>query len=79
MDSVVQLYNKGLLEGFEHSDENGNEYEFLEDYFENPADVFNNTFLKGYQWPFDVRKAAEGSSRIDLLVHAEQQKGNRRD
>jgi len=34
-------------------------------------------FLKGYQWPFDVRKAAEGSSRIDLLVHVEQQKGRR--
>ena len=33
-------------------------------------------FLKGYQWPFDVRKA-EASSQIDLLVAAEIKKGNR--
>jgi succinate dehydrogenase/fumarate reductase flavoprotein subunit len=28
-------------------------------------------FLKGYQWPFDIRKARSGSSLIDLLVHRE--------
>ena len=28
-------------------------------------------FLKGYQWPFDARKAQEGSSRLDLLVYQE--------
>lgn len=28
-------------------------------------------FLKGYQWPFDARKAADGSSLIDLLVYRE--------
>ncbi len=28
-------------------------------------------FLKGYQWPFDIRKAQDGSSLIDLLVHRE--------
>lgn len=28
-------------------------------------------FLKGYQWPFDARKAAGGSSVIDLLVYRE--------
>ena len=33
-------------------------------------------FLKGYQWPFDVRKA-EASSQIDLLVAAEIKKGHR--
>lgn len=28
-------------------------------------------FLKGYQWPFDIRKARAGSSLIDLLVWQE--------
>ena len=28
-------------------------------------------FLKGYQWPFDCRKAESGSSVIDLLVYRE--------
>lgn len=28
-------------------------------------------FLKGYQWPFDVRKAVDGSSLIDLIVYRE--------
>jgi succinate dehydrogenase/fumarate reductase flavoprotein subunit len=33
-------------------------------------------FLKGYQWPFDVRKL-EGSSIIDVLVFMESSKGRR--
>ena len=33
-------------------------------------------FLKGYQWPFDVRKT-EGSSKIDLLVSREIKRGRR--
>ena len=32
-------------------------------------EALQNTFLKGYQWPFDPRKA-EGSSRVDILVKA---------
>ena len=35
-------------------------------------------FLKGYQWPFDIRKARDGSSLIDLLVHRETQMRGRR-
>ncbi|MDR1077459.1 MAG: FAD-binding protein, partial [Propionibacteriaceae bacterium] len=35
------------------------------------------TFLKGYQWPFDARKAADGSSVIDLLVERETSRGRR--
>ncbi len=35
-------------------------------------------FLKGYQWPFDVRKASDGSSRIDLMVYEETEDKNRR-
>ena len=46
--------------------------EFLRDYFGNDTGRMNSmVFLKGYQWPFDVRKAEEGSSIIDLLVHNE--------
>ena len=49
---------------------NGNEYEFLSDYYSDPAEAVSNVFLKGYQWPFDSKKTA-GSSRIDLLVYNE--------
>lgn len=45
--------------------------EFLRDFFPTPAAMHSAVFLKGYQWPFDARKALSGSSRIDLLVHRE--------
>ena len=35
------------------------------------GDLGSLIFLKGYQWPFDVRKARGGSSLIDLLVYRE--------
>lgn len=52
--------------------------EFLLDAFASPGEAYSNLFLKGYQWPFDVRKAEAGSSRIDLLVQAEREKMGRR-
>ncbi len=46
--------------------------EFLRDHFGSDTGRMNSmVFLKGYQWPFDVRKAEDGSSIIDLLVHNE--------
>ncbi len=55
------------------------EREFLEDYFDNPSDLLNAVFLKGYQWPFDSRKLANnGSSMIDLLIYIETQIKGRR-
>lgn len=58
-------------------DKDGREREFLPEYFEDPAEALNMVFLKGYQWPFDVKKAA-GSSVIDLIVYHEIiNKGNR--
>ncbi len=51
-------------------DADGNEHEFLCDYFENPSEAIDRVFLKGYEWPFDVRKL-HGSSYIDLLVYRE--------
>ena len=37
--------------------------------------MLTKVFLKGYQWPFDVRKVAEGSSIIDILVYLETLQG----
>ena len=52
--------------------EGNNEQEFLEEYFSTPQTLIQAIFLKGYQWPFDPRKAIhEGSSLIDLLVYQE--------
>ncbi len=58
-------------------DENGKEREFLADTFADPYEALSLLFLKGYQWPFDARKAKSGSSQIDLLVHREQSMGRR--
>lgn len=62
------------------TDENmEDEREFLEDYFDNPTELLNAVFLKGYQWPFDATKLANnGSSMIDLLVYVETQIKGRR-
>lgn len=51
-------------------DENGVEREFLTEYFKTPEQALDMVFLKGYQWPFDVRKTG-GSSAIDLIIHHE--------
>ena len=51
--------------------------EFLADFFAGEGELLTRVFLKGYQWPFDVRKAAGGSSVIDILVWLETQKGRR--
>jgi len=45
--------------------------EFLGEYFDTPGEMHSMVFLKGYQWPFDSRKAAGGSSIIDILVYIE--------
>lgn len=57
-------------------DKDGVEREFLADALD-PMEAVRLTFLKGYQWPFDVRRARE-SSLIDLLVHRETQTLGRR-
>ena len=55
----------------------GDEREFLMDFFASPAEMLSKLFLKGYQWPFDVRKVAGGSSIIDILVYLELGKGRK--
>lgn len=47
------------------------EREFLNEYFPSRAQLLSFTFLKGYQWPFDVKKLNGGSSLIDLYVYIE--------
>jgi len=50
----------------------GGEREFLNECFPDMGTLATAVFLKGYQWPFDPRKAlGGGSSLIDLLVYNE--------
>lgn len=60
-----------VLPRFVSIDENGNEREFLADYFSDINEALSMVFLKGYQWPFDSKKILDGSSVIDLLVYVE--------
>ncbi len=57
-------------------DENGNESEFLNEYFSDKKEMFKNIFLKGYQWPFSFERA-ELSSRVDIAVHNEIKRGRK--
>ena len=56
-------------------DEHGVEREFLADAMGEDAAIAN-TFLKGYQWPFDPSRMA-GSSQVDMLVKQEVDAGRR--
>ncbi len=60
-----------VLPRFVSVDENGNEYEFLNDYFDDIGTCLSKIFRKGYEWPFDCKKVLNGSSIIDLLVFRE--------
>jgi len=53
------------------SDGWSNENEFLRPYFDSLGEMNSAIFLKGYQWPFDVKKIVGGSSLIDVLVYIE--------
>lgn len=67
------------LPRFVSTDADGNdEREFLTDFLPDYGDQLSRIFLKGYQWPFDIRKAADGSSVIDLLVDRETRLRGRR-
>ena len=67
-----------VLPRFVSVDENGVEYDFLEEYFADEGECLSMVFLKGYQWPFDSRKVLNGSSVIDLLVYREKVMRGRR-
>lgn len=57
--------------------EGKDEREFLLDFFSDTEEMLTKLFLKGYQWPFDVRKVDGGSSIIDILVYMELCKNRR--
>ena len=57
--------------------EGNDEREFLMDFFSDTEEMLTKLFLKGYQWPFDVRKVDGGSSVIDILVYMELCKNRR--
>ena len=67
-----------VLPCFLSTDQNGGDpREFLMDFFSNRGEMLTQVFLKGYQWPFDVRKVAGGSSIVDILVYLESCKGRK--
>ncbi len=55
------------------TDNDGNDRrEFLNPFFPDTRTLCRAIFLKGYQWPFDVKKITSyGSSLIDILVYRE--------
>jgi len=68
-----------VLPRFISTDAEGNDpHEFLPDYLADPGTLLSYVFLKGYQWPFDTRKALDGSSVIDLIVYTETKVKGRR-
>ena len=75
--NVSGSYMQVLPRLFSTAADGSDEREFLLDAFSTPEEMLSLLFLKGYQWPFDARKAAAGSSRIDLLVHRESLRGRR--
>ena len=66
-----------VIPRFVSIDADGNEYDFLSDYRYTRAEMLSRVFLKGYQWPFDVRKLETGSSIVDILCYLEIEKGRR--
>jgi succinate dehydrogenase/fumarate reductase flavoprotein subunit len=64
MQVIPRFFSTGL-------DGRSDEEEFLRPYFNSPGEMNSAIFLKGYQWPFDVRKIVGGSSLIDVLVYIE--------
>ena len=66
-----------VLPRFVSIDEYGNEYDFLSDYVYTRPEMLSRVFLKGYQWPFDVRKLENGSSIVDILCLLESEKGRK--
>ncbi|MEC9645108.1 FAD-binding protein [Escherichia marmotae] len=57
-------------------DTEGNEYNFLADYYRTTQELASNIFRKGYQWPFHAIRVMDfGSSLLDMAVAKEQQSG----
>lgn len=58
------------------TDEAGQEYNFLGDYYRTTQELVSNVFRKGYQWPFHASRTLDyGSSLVDLAIYGETRKG----
>ena len=75
--NVSGTYMQVLPRVYSAAADGSDEREFLTDFFTDAHDMLSKLFLKGYQWPFDVRKVAHGSSIIDILVYLETCKGRK--
>lgn len=75
--NVSGTYMQVLPRVYSTAADGSDEKEFLMDFFTDVHDMLSKLFLKGYQWPFDVRKVANGSSIIDILVYLESCKGRK--
>ena len=71
-------YQQVIPRYYSEDHDGSNKHEFLNDHFPDKETLFTAIFLKGYQWPFDPKKACNyGSSLIDLLVQRESADGRR--
>ena len=75
--NVSGTYMQVLPRVYSAAADGSDKREFLMDFFTDAHDMLSKLFLKGYQWPFDVRKVADGSSIIDILVYLETCKGRK--
>lgn len=75
--NVSGTYMQVLPRVYSAAADGSDEREFLMDFFTDAHDMLSKLLLKGYQWPFDVRKVADGSSIIDILVYLETCKGRK--
>lgn len=75
--NVSGTYMQVLPRVYSAEEDGSDEKEFLMDFFADVHDMLSKLFLKGYQWPFDVGKVANGSSIIDILVYLETGKGRK--
>lgn len=69
--NVSGTYMQSLPRFYSVNPDGSDPRDFLSEAFSSRGEMLNQIFLKGYQWPFDTRKALDGSSRIDLLVYQE--------
>lgn len=63
-----------VLPRFVSVDKSDKEHDFLKEHFADESELLSLVFLKGYQWPYNIKNR---SSEIDMLVFAECQKGRR--
>lgn len=58
--------------------DDGQEHNFLADYYRTTQELVSNVFRKGYQWPFHATRTLDfGSSLIDMAIAQEQKLGRK--